>query len=255
LIDKYSESELMVCCAAREIKNGETVFVGIGLPNIAVNLAKRVYAPGIKMIYEAGVFGADPRRLPLSIGDPCLVTDSTSICSILDIFMFYLQRGLIDVGFLGGAQIDRFGNINSTVIGDYGSPTARLPGSGGACEIAILAKRVIIIIKQSKRSFPERVDFVTSPGFLGGDRDRENLRLPGTGPERVITDLGVYKFDPVSKEIILISLHPGVETKKVRENTGWKIKISQDLKITEEPTEEEIRILRQELDPKKIYLK
>lgn len=254
MIDKYSESELMVCCAARGIKNGETVFVGIGLPNMAVNLAKRVYAPGIKMIYEAGVFGANPRRLPLSIGDPCLVTGSTSVCSILDIFMFYLQRGLIDAGFLGGAQIDRFGNINSTVIGDYGSPKVRLPGSGGACEISILAKRVIIIIKQSKRSFPERVDFVTSPGFIKGGKEREKLELPGKGPEMVITDLGMYNFDELTREMVLVSLHPGVEIKRVRENTGWEMKISDNLKITKEPTEEETRVLR-ELDPRRIYLK
>lgn len=254
MIDKYSESELMVCCAAREIKNGEVVFVGIGLPNIAVNLAKRVYGPGIKMIYEAGVFGADPRRLPLSIGDPCLVTGSTSVCSILDIFMFYLQRGLIDVGFFGGAQIDRFGNINTTVIGDYASPKVRLPGSGGACEISILAKRVIIIIKQSKRSFPERVDFVTSPGFIKGGKEREKLELPGKGPEMVITDLGMYNFDELTREMVLVSLHPGVEIKRVRENTGWEMKISDNLKITKEPTEEETRVLR-ELDPRRIYLK
>lgn len=254
MIDKYSESELMVCCAAREIKNREVVFVGIGLPNIAVNLAKRVYAPGIKMIYEAGVFGANPRRLALSIGDPCLVTGSTSICSISDIFMFYLQRGLIDVGFLGGAQIDRFGNINSTVIGDYGSPKVRLPGSGGACEISILAKRVIIIIKQSKRSFPERVDFITSPGFIKGGKEREKLELPGRGPEMVITDLGMYNFDELTREMVLVSLHPGVEIKRVRENTGWEMKISANLKITKEPTEEETRVLR-ELDPRRIYLK
>jgi len=254
LIDNYSKSELMVCCAAREIKNGEVIFVGIGLPNIAVNLAKRIYVPDIKMIYEAGVFGANPRRLPLSIGDPCLVTDSTSVCSMSDIFMFYLQRGLIDVGFLGGAQIDRFGNINSTVIGNYANPKVRLPGSGGACAISILAKRVIIVTKQSKRSFPERVDFITSPGFLGGGEERESLGIPGKGPEIVVTDLGVYNFDKVTKEMILTSIHPGIEIKRVRENIGWKVKISDNLKTTQKPTENEIKMLR-ELDPNRIYLK
>jgi len=254
LIDKYSESELMVCCAAREIKNGEVIFVGIGLPNIAVNLAKRIYAPDIKMIYEAGVFGANPRRLPLSIGDPCLVTDSTSVCSMSDIFMFYLQRGLIDVGFLGGAQIDRFGNINTTVIGDYANPKVRLPGSGGACAISILAKRIIVVTRQSKRSFPERVDFITSAGFLGGGKEREDLGLPGKGPEMVITDLGIYNFDKLTKEMVLVSVHPEVEIKRVRENTGWEVKISDNLKITKKPTEEEIRVLR-ELDPKRVYLR
>ena len=254
MIDKYSESELMVCCAAREIKNGEVIFVGIGLPNIAVNLAKRIYAPDIKMIYEAGVFGANPRRLPLSIGDPCLVTDSTSVCSMSDIFMFYLQRGLIDVGFLGGAQIDRFGNINTTVIGDYANPKVRLPGSGGACAISILAKRIIVVTRQSKRSFPERVDFITSAGFLGGGKERESLGIPGKGPEIVVTDLGVCNFDELTKEMVLVSLHPGVGIKRVRENIGWEVKISNNLKITKEPTEKEIQVLR-ELDPKRIHLR
>jgi len=254
LKDKYSESELMVCCAAREIKNGETIFVGIGLPNIAVNLAKRVYAPDIKMIYEAGVFGANPRRLPLSIGDPCLATDSTSVCSMSDLFMFYLQRELIDVGFLGGAQIDRFGNINSTVIGDYSNPKVRLPGSGGACEISILAKRIIIITRQSKRTFPEKVDFITSPGFLRGGDEREKLGVPGKGPDMVVTDLGIYSFDKLTKEMVLTSIHPGVDIERVKENIGWDIKISNDLEVTKEPTEEEIKVLR-ELDPKRLYLK
>lgn len=250
---KYSESELMVCCAAREIKDGEVVFVGIGLPNIAVNLAKRVYAPRIEMIYEAGVFGANPRRVPLSIGDPCLATGSASVSPMPHIFMYYLQRGLIDVGFLGGAQIDRFGNINSTVIGDYKNPRVRLPGSGGACEISILAKRIIIIARQSKRTFPEKVDFITSTGFLGGGKDRDNLEVPGKGPEAVITDLGVYSFDKTSKEMVLVSLHPGVDIEKVRENIGWEVKVGEDVKVTEEPTREEVEVLR-ELDPRKIYL-
>lgn len=251
--DKYSESELMICCAAREIKNGEVVFVGIGLPNIAVNLAKRIYAPDIKMIYEAGVFGANPRRVPLSIGDPCLATGSASVCSMSDIFMFYLQRGLIDVGFLGGAQIDKFGNINSTVIGDYKAPKVRLPGSGGACEISILAKRIIVIARQSKRTFPEKVDFVTSAGFLGGGKQRESLNVPGKGPQVVITDLGVYNFDRETREMALAFLHPGVEIERVKKNTGWNVRISDNLKVTEEPSEEEIKVLR-ELDPKRIYI-
>jgi len=251
---RYSVAEQMVCCAAREIKNGEVVLVGIGLPNIAANLAKRIYTPDIKMIYEAGVIGADPLRLPLSIGDPCLVTGSVSICSVMDIFMFYLQKGLIDVGFLGGAQVDRFGNINSTVIGRYDNPKVRLPGSGGACAIATLAKRIIIIIRQSKRPFPEKVDFITSPGFLGGGSQRESLGLFGKGPKIIITDLGIYNFDNVTKEMVLVALHPEIEIEKVRKNVEWNIKISDNLKQTEEPTEEELKVLRK-LDPKKIYLR
>src|SRR5258706_215217 len=166
----YTTSELMVSRAAKELKNGDVVFVGIGVPSLAVSLAYRMHAPGICMIYESGAVGCVPKRLPISIGDPCLVTGSLAVVPMLDVFNLYLQNGLIDVGFLGGAQVDRFGNINSTVIGDYRKPKVRLPGSGGACEIAALAKRVVITIANSKRTLPEKVDFVTSPGYLGSGR-------------------------------------------------------------------------------------
>src|SRR6476661_1977376 len=168
----YSASELMVCQAARQLHDDDVVFVGIGLPNLACNLARRLHAPRLVLIYESGAVGADPKRLPISIGDPALVTDSLSVCSMFDVFSFYLQGGLIDVGFLQGSQIDRFGNLNTTVVGDYRQPKVRLPGSGGACEIAIHAKRVFVITPQSKRSFPERVDFITSPGFVDGPSTR-----------------------------------------------------------------------------------
>jgi len=165
---------------------------------------------------------------------------------------FYLQGGLIDVGFLGGAQIDKFGNINSTVIGEYGRPKVRLPGSGGACDIASLAERTIVITPHQKRRFPEKVDFITSPGFLGGKQQRKDLGLPGQGPEAVITDLGVLEFDEIG-EMFLASLHPGMSIDAVKERTGWDIKISSELKTTAPPTEEELRVLR-ELDPDGIYL-
>jgi glutaconate CoA-transferase subunit B len=225
----YSANELMVCQAARQLRDGEVVFVGIGLPNLACNLARRLHAPRLVLIYESGAVGAEPERLPISIGDPSLVTNSLSVCSMFDLFSYYLQGGLIDVGFLQGAQIDRKGNLNTTVIGDYARPSVRLPGSGGACEIAILAKRTFVIAPQSKRSFPERVDFITSPAGV-------------SGPAMVVTNLGCYEF--VNGEMVLTSLHPGCTVEQVRENTGWEIAIAEDLKCTTPPTAEELRIIR-----------
>jgi glutaconate CoA-transferase subunit B len=248
-----SRSELMAIAAAKELQDGEIVFVGIGLPNLAVNLAKRTVAPNLVMIYEAGVIDANPTGLPLSIGDPCLVSGAKSVCSMFEVFSLYLQAGRIDVGFLEGAQIDKFGNINSTVIGDYKMPKVRLPGSGGACEIASLAKRILMVTTHEKRKFPEKVDFLTSPGFLTGRKERERLGLEGGGPDTVITDLGVMKFDGETGEMVLSSVHPGVAVEDIRSNTGWNLRVSDDLKITEEPSEEELLILRQ-LDPQRIYL-
>jgi glutaconate CoA-transferase, subunit B len=248
----YSASELMVCQAARQLRDGEVVFVGIGLPNLACNLARRLHTPNLVLVYESGAVGADPKRLPISIGDPSLVTDSLSVCSMFDVFSYYLQGGLIDVGFLQGAQIDRFGNLNTTVVGDYLRPTVRLPGSGGACEIAILAKRVFVIAPQTKRGFPGRVDFVTSPGFVDGPNVRDRLGMPGAGPAMVITNLGCYEF--TEGEMILTSLHPSCTVDDVRENTGWDIRIAQDVKTTDPPTDEELRIIRQDLDPNHFYI-
>lgn len=222
----YSANELMICQAARQLRDEEVVFVGIGLPNIACNLARRLHAPGLVLVYESGAVGAEPKRLPISIGDPALVTDSLSVCSMFDVFNHYLQGGLIDVGFLQGAQIDRFGNLNTTVIGDYARPTVRLPGSGGACEIAILARRVFVIAPQSKRSFPERVDFITSPAM----------------PAVVVTDLGCYEF--VDGELVLTSLHPGCTIEQVRENTGWNVSIADGLRVTDPPTPDELQTIR-----------
>jgi glutaconate CoA-transferase subunit B len=249
---QYTANELMVCQAARQLRDGEVAFVGIGLPNLACNLARRRHAPGLVLIYESGAVGAVPERLPISIGDPALVTDSLSVCSMFDIFNYYLQGGLIDVGFLQGSQIDRFGNLNTTVVGDYARPTVRLPGSGGACEIASLAKRVLVITPQSTRSFPERVDFVTSPGFIDGPGSRRKLGLTGGGPAMVITDLGCYEFE--DEEMILTSLHPGRTLEEVKNNTGWSIRVSAKLKTTDEPTNDELRIIREELDPRHLYI-
>ncbi len=248
-----TKSELMIVNAARELAGEHVVFVGVGIPNIAVNLAQRTVAPNMEMVYEAGVFGARPARLPLSIGDPCLVSGATLTCGMSDLFMYYLQGGLIDVGFLGGAQIDRYGNINTTVIGDYQHPKVRLPGSGGACEIALLAKKIMIITPMQPRRFPERVDFVTSAGFLGGGRQREQLQARGQGPTVVVTDMGVLRFHPQSREMYLAALHPGVTVEQARQNVGWDLMVADALTITEPPTAEELRIVREELDPQGIY--
>ncbi len=250
----YTASEIMVATAARLLRDGDVVFVGIGLPNLACNLARRTHAPNLNLIYEAGVVGAQPARLPLSIGDPCLVSGAASVCSMYEVFAFYLQRGKIDVGFLGGAQIDRFGNINATVIGPYAKPKVRLPGSGGAAEIAAWGKRCYLITPHQARRFPEHCDFVTSAGFLSGRAERAATGVCGGGPLATVTDIGVLEPDE-NGELILTSLHPGATVEQAVKNTGWPLKIAPDLKITTPPTEQEIRLLREELDPQGIYLK
>jgi len=250
----YSAAELMTINAARLLRDGDVVFVGVGLPNLACNLARRTHAPDLVMIYEAGVIGAQPARLPLSIGDPTLVSGALAVCSMYDIFAFYLQRGNVDVGFLGGAQIDRYGNINATVVGDYNHPKVRLPGSGGSMEIAAWANRCYIITPHQKRRFPERVDFRTSAGFLGGKAEREAARLRGGGPQAVVTNLGILEPDE-NGELVLAALHPGATLEQARENTGWALKAVTQPRMTAAPTPEELYILREELDPSGIYLK
>ncbi|KPL82341.1 3-oxoadipate:succinyl-CoA transferase [Thermanaerothrix daxensis] len=250
----YTAAELMTINAARLLRDHDVVFVGVGLPNLACNLAQRTHAPNLVLVYEAGVIGARPSRLPLSIGDPTLVSGAASVCSMYDIFSLYLQRGLIDVGFLGGAQIDRFGNINATVIGDYFHPKVRLPGSGGSMEIAAWANRCYIITPHQKRRFPERVDFRTSAGFLSGRAERIASGVRGGGPQAVVTDLGILEPDE-SGELILTALHPGVTVEQVQANTGWPLRVAANLRTTEPPTDEELRILREELDPQGIYIR
>jgi glutaconate CoA-transferase subunit B len=249
---------MMIVAAARALEGQRVCFVGVGLPNIAVNLAQRTVAPELELVYEAGVFGARPARLPLSIGDPTIVTGSTAVVSMLELFGYYLQGGLIDVGFLGAAQIDRFGNINTTVIGEYEHPTTRLPGSGGACEIAINARQVFVIMRQSKRSFVESIDFRTSPGNLGGAEQAERIRREGGwlghGPSIVVTDLGVYRFDEAG-ERRLVALHPGATLDDVRATIGWDIRVAADVGATTPPTTEELRLVREELDPGGVYTK
>jgi len=253
-MSEYSAAELMIINAARLLRDGDVVFVGVGQPNLACNLAKRTNAPNLVMIYEAGVIGAEPARLPLSIGDPTLVSGALSVVSMYDIFANYLQRGNVDVGFMGGAQIDKFGNINATVIGDYAQPKVRLPGSGGSQEIAAWANRCYIMTPHQKRRFPEKVDFLTSAGFLDGRASRLASGVRGGGVLAVVTDIGILEPDE-NGEMILTALHPGRTVEEAKANTGWELKVAERLRTTEPPTEKELRILRTELDPKGIYLK
>ncbi len=248
-LEQYTPAEMMIVASARQLAGERVCFVGVGPPNIACNLAKRTVAPDLELVYESGVFGAVPARLPLSIGDPTLVTGAALVTNQFELFAYYLQAGLIDVGFLGASQIDRFGNINTTVIGDYGRPKVRLPGSGGACEIAINARKVFVIMPQSKRSFVERIDFTTSPGHLGGRRPSGW----GGGPSVVVTDLAVHRFAEGTGEMEVASLHPGVTLDQVRNAAQWDLRIAGDLTDTPIPTDHELRLIRDELDPDGAY--
>ena len=250
---EYTPSEMMIVSAARALAGVGTVFVGVGQPNIACNLARRTVAPELELIYESGIFGACPARMPLSIGDPTLVSGATSVCALGDLFGLYLQGGRLEVALLAGAQVDRFGNLNTTVIGEYAHPKVRLPGSGGACEIAINARRVFLMMSLSRRAFVEKVDFLTSPGHLAGRGQRAALGMPGAGPERVITDKCLCGFDAASGEMVLESLHPGVELADVLANVGWELRAAAHLGETPPPPAEELRLLREELDPQGIY--
>jgi glutaconate CoA-transferase subunit B len=246
---------MMAVVAAHELRDGEVVFVGIGLPNLACNLARRTHAPNLVLIYESGAVGAVPERLPVSIGDPALVTGSLMVCGMADVFQLILQNGLIEVGFLGGAQVDRYGNINTTVIGPYERPTVRLPGSGGAAEIAVHARRTLIVAKLHPRAFPERVDFVTSPGQRCGGRTRRELGMPGAGPVKAITDKAVLEADEVTGELVLAALYPGVSVKEVQAGAGWSLASRPRLADVAPPTAAELRLLREVLDPKRLFLK
>jgi glutaconate CoA-transferase subunit B len=249
----YTPTEMMIVAAARSLAGVRVVFVGVGMPNIACNLAQRTSAPDLELIYESGIYGARPARLPLSIGDPTLVSGATAVVSMADLFGLYLQRGLVEVALLGGAQIDRFGNLNTTVIGDYAAPKARLPGSGGACEIAINARRVSIIMRLHKRAFVERLDFVTSPGHLDGGEARARLGMPGAGPQLVVSDKALFDFNNPEREMQLVSLYPGVTPGEVQGAMGWPVRLAPTLSETVPPSDNELRLLRVELDPGGMY--
>jgi glutaconate CoA-transferase, subunit B len=246
---------MMTAVAARELRDGEVVFVGIGLPNLACNLARATHAPNLVLIYESGAVGAMPERLPVSIGDPALVTGSLMVCGMADVFQSLLQNGRIEVGFLGGAQIDRYGNINTTVVGSYQRPTVRLPGSGGAAEIAIHARRTVVVSRLDRRAFPEAVDFITSPGQRAKGRNRRELGMPGAGPTRVITDKAILEADPDGGDLVLAALYPGVELDEVRAGVGWALRCRRGLLPVDPPNERELYLLREVLDPQRVYLK
>jgi glutaconate CoA-transferase subunit B len=220
-------SELMICAAANELRDGDVVFVGIGLPSLACNLALATHAPNLQLIYESGTIGTRPERIPLSIGDPALVTGALMVAPMTDVFQYVLQRGHIDVGFLGAAQMDRFGNINTTVIGSYEKPKVRLPGSGGAAEIAIHAKRVLVVTKLERRAFPEKVDFITSPG----------ARV-----SRVITDKCIFARDG---ELVLSAVFPGISVDDVRACVGWELRVATEVTTVEAPSDTLLAALRQ----------
>ncbi|MEU4761759.1 CoA-transferase [Actinosynnema sp. NPDC023794] len=237
---------MMTVAAARALRDGAVCFVGIGLPSTAANLARRTHAPDLVLVYESGTIGAKPDRLPLSIGDGVLADTAVSVVGVPEIFNYWLQPGRIDVGFLGAAQLDRFGNINTTVIGgDYRNPGVRLPGAGGAPEIAASCREVVVVVRQTRRAFVERVDFVTSFGFGSGPGGREELGLSGSGPRLVITDLGVLRPDPRTCELVLTALHPGVDLATARERTGWDLEVADELDRGEPPTDLELAVLRE----------
>jgi glutaconate CoA-transferase subunit B len=251
----YTPAEMMTAVAARELHDGEVVFVGIGLPNLACNLARATHAPNLVLIYESGAVGAVPERLPVSIGDPALVTGSLMVCSMADVFQSLLQNGRIEVGFLGGAQVDRYGNINTTVVGSYQHPVVRLPGSGGAAEIAIHARRTVVVSRLDRRAFPEQVDFITSPGHCSKGRRRGELGMPGAGPTRVITDKAVLEADAETGELVLAALYPGVDIAEVTAGVGWTLRCHNSLQQVDPPSERELYLLRDVLDPQRLYLK
>jgi glutaconate CoA-transferase subunit B len=240
----FSTDEIMTIAASRELTGARSCFVGIGLPSIAANLARSLHAPGLVLVYESGTIGAKPTRLPLSIGDGELARTADLVVSVPEIFNYWLQPGRIDVGMLGAAQVDRFANLNTTVIGSYNRPKVRLPGAGGAPEIATACPRVIVVMRQSKRTFVDDLDFRTTVGFGDGAGARSRLGMPGAGPRVLISDLGIFRPNPDTFEMTLTSLHPGVNVADVRDATGWDLRVSGELVETLEPTDDELELLR-----------
>lgn len=247
---KYIKPELMACCGAREIKDGDVVIVGTGFPTMAANIARQTHAPTAILMQESGVIDACPKRPALSVGDPCLNPGAAMVGGLVEIMGMVLQAGQVDVGFLSGSQVDKYGNINTTAIGDYETPKARLPGSGGANPIGTLARKTLIITLHDKRRLVEKVDFVTTPGYLDGAGAREKWGMaPDTGPEVIITNKAVLKFDADTKEACLVSYHPDCTVEEILANTPWDLKVAEDVHPTLPPTDDELRALREILDP------
>lgn len=241
----FTTQEMMTIAAARRLRDGAVCFVGIGLPSAAANLARVLHAPNIVLIYESGPIGAKPHVLPLSIGDGELAESAETVVSTPEIFRYWLQGGRVDIGFLGAAQVDRFANLNTTVIGEYATPTVRLPGAGGAPEIAACAREVIIVLQHSRRTLVPKLDFVTTVGHLEGGGARAALGLPGTGPQCVVTDLCEMRPDASTKELTVVALHPGVLREQVREATGWPVRFASAVTETPPPATEELQALRE----------
>jgi glutaconate CoA-transferase, subunit B len=241
---EYSSTEMMTIAAARALRNENVCFVGIGLPSAACNLARLSHAPNITLIYESGTIATKPSVLPLSIGDGELCETAMTTVSVPEMFRYWLQGGRITHGFLGAAQLDKFANINSTVIGPYDKPKTRLPGGGGAPEIATSCGEVFVVMKQSQRSFVEKVDFVTSLGHGKGGDDRKSYGVTTKGPTKVVTDLCIMQPDPSSKELTVVGLHPGVTPDAVKDATGWAVKFAPKLAETAPPTDAELQVLR-----------
>jgi acyl CoA:acetate/3-ketoacid CoA transferase beta subunit len=254
MINNYNNMELMICIAARNLEDGAVVLVGTGVPCAAAMLAQKTKSPNLTVLFEAG--GAAPQlpTMPISVGDSRTTYRGIKASTMAEI-MEMCQMGLVDYCFLGGAQIDKYGNLNSTVIGDYYKPKTRFPGSGGANDLASLTWRTMVVCPQNPRRFTEKVDFVTTPGYLNGGTSRDDAGLPkGTGPYRVITDIGVYGYHEETKEMQLLSLNPGKTVEEVNENSGFDILIPEKYGVVEPPTEEELRILREEVDPQRIII-
>ncbi|HUJ34910.1 MAG TPA: CoA-transferase [Solirubrobacteraceae bacterium] len=240
--------EIQTIVAARRLRHTKTVFIGVGRPSTAAILARMIHNPDLVLVYESGTIGAKPFRIPLSIGDGELAQTADSVVTVPEMFNYWIGPGRIDVAFLGAAQIDKHANLNSTVIGDYDHPKTRLPGAGGAPEIAASCGEVIVIAPHAKRTFVERLDFCTTVGHGDGPGARERLGFRGRGPTAVITDLGVLEPDPETKELFLAQIHPGTTVDEVKQQTGWELKVSDDLQTTETPTAEELEALRELLE-------
>jgi glutaconate CoA-transferase subunit B len=240
----YKPDEMMTIAAARALKNNDVCFVGIGMPSAAANLARLTHAPGITLIYESGTLATKPNILPLSIGDGELCETAITTVSVPEMFRYWLQGGRIKVGFLGGAQIDKYANLNTTVVGAYDKPKVRLPGGGGAPEIATSCGEIFIIMAQSKRSFVSKLDFVTSIGHVSGGDSRVKLGVKTRGPTKLITDLALFAPDPETKEMTVVSIHSGVTREQIQENTGWPVKYAAMVDETAAPTAKELDVLR-----------
>lgn len=251
---RYNGTELMICLASRTMSDNVTAFIGTGIPMLAASLAQKMHAPNLTAIFEFGGTGAILEKLPLAVGDMRTYNKALRATGICDI-METAQRGFIEFGFLGGAQIDPFGNLNSTVIGDHDSPKVRLPGSGGANDVGSACWRTVMIMRHSKRSFLPKVDFITTPGYLDGPGAREKAGLPAdTGPYRVVTNLCTMDFEEASKRMRLLALNPGIELDEVIAETGFELIVPDSIEINPEPTDEELRILREEVDKDKLYI-